>query len=40
MTASILSKIQSLEREKADMRAQLETANVKLTKLQVGYPIL
>lgn len=33
--ASILSKIQMLEKEKADMRAQLEMANVRLSKLQV-----
>ena len=35
--ASILSKIQMLEKEKADMRAQLENANTRLSKLQV-YP--
>ncbi len=32
--ASILAKIQSLEKEKADMRAQLETTTSKLSKLQ------
>jgi hypothetical protein len=33
--ASILSKIQMLEKEKSDMRAQLEMATIKLSKLQV-----
>lgn len=33
--ASILSKIQMLEKEKADMRAQLETTNSRLSRLQV-----
>lgn len=37
--ASILSKIQSLEKEKSDMRAQLEMAHVKLSKLQVRIPL-
>lgn len=32
--ASVLAKIQSLEKEKADMRAQLEVASSKLSKLQ------
>ena len=32
--ASVLSKIQSLEKEKADMRAQLDMATSKLSKLQ------
>lgn len=32
--ASVLAKIQSLEKEKADMRAQLEVSNAKLSKLQ------
>lgn len=32
--ASVLAKIQSLEREKADMRAQLENVSGKLSKLQ------
>ncbi len=36
--ASILSKIQSLEKEKSDMRAQLEMAHGKLSKLQVCCP--
>lgn len=32
--ASVLAKIQSLEKEKSDMRAQLETATSRLSKLQ------
>ena len=32
--ASVLAKIQSLEKEKADMRAQLEVASARLSKLQ------
>jgi hypothetical protein len=32
--ASILAKIQSLEKEKADMRAQLDVTSCKLSKLQ------
>lgn len=32
--ASILSKIQMLEKEKADMRAQLEMSNTRLSRLQ------
>ncbi len=32
--ASVLSKIQSLEKEKADMRAQLESTTARLSKLQ------
>ncbi len=32
--ASILAKIQSLEKEKSDMRSQLEVATLRLSKLQ------